>query len=111
MAEDATIFAHNFRTRLFNRGTQTAISFATSTQQFTVSSARTFTASQVPSSGSVASTTLILTVTNGASITWPTGTKWPGGTVPTLDNGTHIVSMMTYDGGTTFLATALTSYA
>jgi hypothetical protein len=62
-------------------------------------------------SGSVASTTLILTVTNSATITWPTGTKWPGGAAPTLGNGTHVVSLMTYDGGVTFLGAALTSYA
>jgi hypothetical protein len=108
---DGGISVQNYKTPLASRNNSTVISFAFATQSFTVSSARTFTTSDVSASGYVDSTTLILTVTNSATITWPTGTKWSGGTPPTLGNGTHVVSMMTYDGGTTYLGAALTSYA
>jgi hypothetical protein len=108
---DNGISIDNYKTPLFGRSTSSDISFRFATQAFPVSSAKTFTTSNLPLSGSVGSTTLILTVTNSATITWPTGTKWPEGTPPTLGNGTHVVSLMTYDGGVTFLAAALTSYA
>ncbi len=108
---DNGISIDNYKTPLFGRSTSSDISFRFATQAFPISSAKIFTTSNLPLSGSVGSTTLILTVTNSATITWPTGTKWPSGTPPTLGNGTHVVSLMTYDGGVTFLAAALTSYA
>lgn len=51
-------------------------------------------------------TAVILKITNGgANITWPAGTKWPGGTSPTLTaSGIDIVVMMTDDDGTTWRA-------
>lgn len=45
--------------------------------------------------------------TGGRTITWPTGTKWPGGVAPpatTTANAIDIWSVMTYDGGTTWIA-------
>jgi hypothetical protein len=45
--------------------------------------------------------------TGGRTITWPSGTKWPGGSVPpatTTANAIDIWSLMTYDGGTTWVA-------
>jgi hypothetical protein len=44
--------------------------------------------------------------TGGRTITWPSGTKWPGGSVPpatTNANAVDIWSLMTYDGGTTWV--------
>lgn len=44
--------------------------------------------------------------TGGRTITWPTGTKWPGGVVPpatTTANAIDIWSLMTYDGGSTWI--------
>lgn len=44
--------------------------------------------------------------TGGRTITWPTGTKWPGGVVPpatTTANAIDIWSLMTYDGGTSWI--------
>jgi hypothetical protein len=105
------IIASNYLTNFVDRGTGTGISFLNSVQAFTVASARTFVVSGTIPSGIVASTTIILTVTNSSTITWPTGTLWPDGTPPTLGDGTHIVSLMTYDAGTTFLGTAITSYS
>jgi hypothetical protein len=105
------LYAKNFTTEAKAQATATVIDFAQSVQQFTVSAARTFTTSNVPATGTVASVSLILVVSSSATITWPTGTKWPSGTSPTLANGTHIVSLMTYDGGTTYLGAALTAYA
>ena len=45
--------------------------------------------------------------TGGRTITWPTGTKWPGGVAPpatTTANALDIWSLMTYDGGTSWIA-------
>ena len=41
--------------------------------------------------------------TGGRTITWPAGTKWPGGVVPpatTTANATDLWVLTTYDGGT-----------
>lgn len=64
----------------------------------------TFSFSNVESSKAVG---LILKVTNGASytITWPASVKWPAGTAPTLTaTGVDIISLVTFDGGTTWHA-------
>jgi hypothetical protein len=44
--------------------------------------------------------------TGGRTITWPSGTKWPGGVAPpatTTANAIDIWSLMTYDGGTSWI--------
>jgi hypothetical protein len=44
--------------------------------------------------------------TGGRTITWPAGTKYAGGVVPpatTTANALDIWSIMTYDGGTTYI--------
>jgi len=44
--------------------------------------------------------------TGGRTITWPTGSKYPGGVVPpatTTANAIDIWSIMTYDGGTSWI--------
>jgi hypothetical protein len=49
---------------------------------------------------------IIQDATGGRTVTWPSGTKWPNGTPPTLTttaNAISIVTLMTYDGGTTWL--------
>jgi hypothetical protein len=69
----------------------------------TITTATTFTVSNVPSSGTVAS--CILELTNGASstITWWSGIKWAGGTVPTLStSGLDSLWFYSFDGGTTW---------
>lgn len=51
-----------------------------------------------------------LKLTNGGTgtQTWPAGTTWQGGTVPTLTvTGTDLIVFLTYDGGTTWQANAL----
>lgn len=45
----------------------------------------------------------VLTLTNGgsANVSWPAGTKWPGGTPPTLTAaGVDMLSFISDDGGT-----------
>lgn len=44
--------------------------------------------------------------TGGRTIGWPTGTKWPNGIAPVLTttaNATNVVTLMTTDGGATWL--------
>lgn len=69
----------------------------------TITGATTFTVSNVPATGSVAS--FILDLTNGGSstITWWAGVKWAGGTAPTLTAaGRDAIGFYTHDGGTTW---------
>lgn len=69
----------------------------------TVSGATTFTFTNPNAAGVV--TTFVLELTNGgaAAVTWPTGTKWEGGTAPTLTaSGVDILGFYTRDGGTTW---------
>jgi hypothetical protein len=106
------LYAKNFTTEAKAQTTTTVIDFSQSVQQFTVSAARTFTTSNVPVSGTVGSVSLILVVSSGSgsAVTWPTGTLWPSGTAPTLADGTHVISLLTYNGGTTYLGAALEDY-
>ena len=69
----------------------------------TIAAVTTFTVSNVPTSGTVAS--FILDLTNGGAftVTWWTGMKWAYGTVPTLTaSGRDILGFFTYDAGTTW---------
>ena len=69
----------------------------------TISGATTLTVSNVPTSGTVGYIILELTNAGSAIITWFSGVKWAGGTVPTLTaSGKDIISMYTHDGGTTW---------
>ncbi len=69
----------------------------------TISGATTLTVSNVPTTGTAVS--FILDLTNGGSavITWWSGTKWAGGTQPSLtSSGRDVLGFFTYDGGTTW---------
>ena len=68
----------------------------------TISGATTFTVSNVPASGTVAS--FILELTNpGTNVTFWSGVKWAGGTAPTLTTtGVDVLGFYTHDGGTTW---------
>lgn len=44
---------------------------------------------------------LNLTISSGATPTWPAAVKWPGGVAPSLPNGRHRLVFTTDDGGTT----------
>lgn len=68
----------------------------------TATGALTWTVSNVPASGAYS---FILELTNGGTgtQTWMTGTKWPGGTAPTLvASGVDVLGFITDDGGTTW---------
>ena len=68
----------------------------------TASGALTWTATNVPATGAF---TFILELTNGGTgtQTWFSGTKWPGGTAPTLAaSGVDVLGFITDDGGTTW---------
>jgi phage-related tail fiber protein len=74
----------------------------------TISGATTFTISNTAASG--LTSCFILELTNGgsATITWWSGVKWAGGTVPTLTSaGVDILGFYTYDGGTTWRGVVL----
>lgn len=74
----------------------------------TVTGNSTFTVSNVPASGTVAS--FILNLTNGGAytMTWWSGMKWAAGTAPTLTaSGRDVLGFFTYDGGTTWTGLVL----
>lgn len=69
----------------------------------TISGATSLTVSNVPSAGTAASFILDLTNGGSATITWWSGTKWAGGTAPTLTSaGRDVLGFFTHDGGTTW---------
>jgi hypothetical protein len=71
----------------------------------TISGATSLTISNPPATGRMGVVTLILTNGGAGVITWPTNTKWPGGTPPTLvASGVDIVILSTIDAGTTWRA-------
>ena len=67
----------------------------------------------MPPSGVVFSLTLEITMGSSGSITsFPPSVKWAGGTFPTFTGGkTHLVMLSTSNGGTTWLASAVTDFA
>lgn len=74
----------------------------------TISGAATLTVSNVATTGNF--NTFILELTNGGSavVTWPTGTKWAGGSPPSLTTaGRDIVQFYTHDAGTNWNAVML----
>lgn len=69
----------------------------------TIATATTFTISNVPATGTVASFILDLTNGGAGTITWWAGMKWAGGTAPTLTAaGRDSLGFFTHDGGTTW---------
>lgn len=74
----------------------------------TAGTALTWTLSNVPAAGTVAS--FILDLTNGGAYvqTWWSGVKWTGGTAPTLTAaGRDSLGFFTHDGGTTWTGLVL----
>lgn len=66
-----------------------------------ISANTTFTFSNATASKAQAFAVL-LTITSAAVPSWPAAVKWPGGTKPTLGNGSHVLGFVTFDGGTTW---------
>ena len=67
----------------------------------------TISISGAASAGTASTLTLFLTQdsTGGRTVTWPTTTKWSGGTVPILStapNAIDVFTLTTYDSGTTW---------
>ena len=74
----------------------------------TITATTTLTVSNVLASGNA--NRFILELTNGGAyaITWFSGIKWAGGTVPTLTaSGVDILGFYSHDGGTTYRAVIL----
>lgn len=74
----------------------------------TVGADITFTVSNIPTTGEVAS--FILDLTNGGAyvVTWFGGVKWAAGTPPTLTAaGRDVLGFFTYDQGTTWTGLVL----
>lgn len=63
--------------------------------------------SNPPTASQVLSITFVLTQdgTGGRTITWPAAVKWPGGVGPTLSgaNKQDVITLITWDGGTSYL--------
>lgn len=71
----------------------------------TISANTTFTFTNVPSDA-VCCITLALTNGGAYSVIWPSSLKWSNGITPTLtQNGKDILTLITYDGGTTWYGT------
>lgn len=69
----------------------------------TISGNTTFTVSNVPSTGTVASFILDLTNGGSATVTWWSGVKWDSGVAPALtSSGRDVLGFFTHDGGTTW---------
>lgn len=65
----------------------------------------TFSFTNIPATGRFVSVMLELTNPGAATITWPAGTKWPGGSAPTFTAaGVDVIALYTRDGGTTWRA-------
>lgn len=74
----------------------------------TISTATTFTVSNVPTTGTAVSFILDLTNGGSATITWWSGMKWAAGTAPTLTSaGRDVLGFFTHDGGTTWTGLVL----
>ena len=77
----------------------------------TISAASTFTFSNPPSSGTVGSFTLELTVQTGGTAQWPSEVKFPGNNAPNITAGkTSIFVFITDDGGTRYRGAFLADY-
>jgi hypothetical protein len=75
-----------------------------------ISADSTFTFSNIPSSRAYGFT-LEIDVTGDRNIAFPSSVKFPSNTAPTLTAGkTHVFSLLTDDGGTTFRATSSIDY-
>lgn len=69
----------------------------------TTTGATTWSVTSPPPSGKLEGFVLILTNGGSQTQTWPTGTKWPAATAPTLTAaGVDILVFETPDGGTTW---------
>jgi hypothetical protein len=81
--------------------------------KITASTTQTFSAINVPATGSVYSMTLEIQTNAGSSITWPSSVYWPNGAAaPTLSatGKTSLIMMVTIDGGTKWRAASLIDY-
>lgn len=89
-------------------GTWTMNCAAANFFELTLTGSITISPSNVPANGRIWSGTIVAKqdATGGRTITWPTGIKWPGGSAPpatTTANAIDIWSLMTYDGGSTWV--------
>lgn len=64
----------------------------------------TFTFDNPVTTGRVSSFTMELLGADDATLTWPAAVNWAGGVVPIWSAGVDVVSFITRDGGTTWLA-------
>jgi len=77
----------------------------------------TLTISNPSPTGSACSLTIVRVKDNSATartITWPASVKWVGAVAPTLTssaNAVDIISMVTYDAGTTWYASSALNFA
>ena len=84
-------------------GTVTVDRSAGEVQQLTLTGNTTLSIVGWPSAGQFARMVLQIDGSGGSyTVTWPSGTTWPGGTPPTMSaNGIDIYIFMSFDGGAT----------
>jgi hypothetical protein len=69
----------------------------------TVTGATQWSVTNTPASGIGGGFLLVLTNAGSAAVTWMSGTKWPGGTAPSLTaSGIDLLAFTTHDGGATW---------
>lgn len=74
----------------------------------TVGGALTLSLTNMPAGTFAYGVILRLTNPGSAAITWPAGTKWPGGSAPAFTvAGVDLVTLITDDNGTTWRASAV----
>lgn len=74
----------------------------------TIGGATVFSFTNVPAGTFMTGVILRLVNPGSAAITWPAGTKWPGGSAPALTvAGTDLVVLLSDDNGTTWRANAI----
>jgi hypothetical protein len=76
-----------------------------------LNSATTISFTNVPATGTCYSCTLRITLGASGAVTFPAAVRWPNATTPTFAvSKTHLVMMVTIDGGTIWNATSITNY-
>lgn len=115
--QDPWAHPHVVKTIAASGTTQTLDLSAADVFVITLTGNLTLTFSLPPGTGDVHQVRIrfIQDATHGRTVTWPASVKWAGGAAPTITaaaaGNTDIVTMQTFDGGVTWLATVAQAFA
>lgn len=94
--------------------TNASLSWDYSYHKRTIAAATTFAFALPTSQTMVANDAWSMTIeliVSGGSVTWPSSIRWPSGTTPTLTVAkTHLIMLVTSDGGTTVYGSSIRDY-